>query len=182
MASSATRPCLRRSDSDGSEFDIGSSFAQDIDAPTSAQRSPPSSSPSPASNVDTPDTEFAVAVGGPGLHVVSSPLRLSHSSADPDDANVDTLSLGAIVGDADVLACWNFNYQFEVDYLMYAPCPFLCTVSWLTVCVGSSSTLVFAARFKSSWYTDGMTESTLFPQRFVYVPSAILLLANANLA
>lgn len=49
----------------------------------------------------------------------ASPIQLSTVSGLPASSNIDTLSLGDILGDPLIKECWLFNYLFDVDFIMY---------------------------------------------------------------
>ncbi|KAI4179283.1 MAG: hypothetical protein LQ348_005437 [Seirophora lacunosa] len=48
----------------------------------------------------------------------ASPIQLSTVSGLPASSNIDTLSLGDILGDPLIKECWLFNYLFDVDFIM----------------------------------------------------------------
>ncbi|KAI4100461.1 MAG: hypothetical protein LQ345_007456, partial [Seirophora villosa] len=48
----------------------------------------------------------------------ASPIQLSTVSGLPASSNIDTLSLGDILGDPLIEECWLFNYLFDVDFIM----------------------------------------------------------------
>lgn len=50
--------------------------------------------------------------------VISSPVQLTHIRDLPADSNVDTVRLRDILGDPMIRECWQFNYLFDVDFLM----------------------------------------------------------------
>ena len=49
---------------------------------------------------------------------VASPVQLNFVSEFPASSNVDTLSLGAILGEPMIKECWLFNYLFDVEFVM----------------------------------------------------------------
>lgn len=51
---------------------------------------------------------------------VSSPVQLTHIEGFPPSKgyNVDTVRLRDILGDPMIRECWNFNYLFDVDFVM----------------------------------------------------------------
>ncbi|KAL9104563.1 MAG: hypothetical protein Q9163_000485 [Psora crenata] len=49
---------------------------------------------------------------------IPSPMQLNFVSEFPVSSNVDTVSLGSILGDPMIKECWLFNYLFEVDFVM----------------------------------------------------------------
>lgn len=50
--------------------------------------------------------------------LVNSPVQLTHIRDLPDGNNVDTIRLRDILGDPMIRECWQFNYLFDVDFLM----------------------------------------------------------------
>jgi tyrosyl-DNA phosphodiesterase-1 len=57
---------------------------------------------------------------GPRLQVVSSPVKLTHIRDMPSASgnNTDAIKLKDILGDPMIRECWQFNYLFDVDFLM----------------------------------------------------------------
>ncbi|KGO41506.1 Tyrosyl-DNA phosphodiesterase [Penicillium expansum] len=49
---------------------------------------------------------------------VNSPVQLTHIRDLPDGNNVDAVRLRDILGDPMIRECWQFNYLFDVDFLM----------------------------------------------------------------
>lgn len=49
---------------------------------------------------------------------VPSPIRLMRIRDLPASANTDTVGLSNILGDPLIRECWQFNYLFDVDFLM----------------------------------------------------------------
>ena len=58
----------------------------------------------------------------PATMTVASPLQLNFIQELPSLSNVDTISLGNILGDPMIKECWFFNYLFDVDFVMCARC------------------------------------------------------------
>ncbi len=58
-------------------------------------------------------------------HLKASPIQLSTVNGLPASSNINTVSLGDILGDPLIKECWLFNYLIDVDYVMYASqcCP-----------------------------------------------------------
>ena len=54
----------------------------------------------------------------PKLKVVPSPIQLNFIEELPAISNVDTISLGSILGDPMIKECWLFNYLFDMDFVM----------------------------------------------------------------
>lgn len=60
---------------------------------------------------------------GPGgttrpAQIINSPIQLTHIQDLPAGNNVDTVRLREILGDPMIRECWQFNYLFDVDFLM----------------------------------------------------------------
>ncbi|OKL57096.1 hypothetical protein UA08_07558 [Talaromyces atroroseus] len=51
-------------------------------------------------------------------HVIPSPIQLTHIRDLPSGNNVDTVQLHDILGDPMIRECWQFNYCFDIDFLM----------------------------------------------------------------
>ncbi|KGO76984.1 Isocitrate and isopropylmalate dehydrogenases family [Penicillium italicum] len=49
---------------------------------------------------------------------VNSPVKLTHIQDLPDGNNVDAIRLRDILGDPMIRECWQFNFLFDVDFLM----------------------------------------------------------------
>ena len=49
---------------------------------------------------------------------IRSPFQLTHIRGLPADHNIDTVRLRDILGDPMIKECWQFNYLFDVDWLM----------------------------------------------------------------
>ncbi len=47
-----------------------------------------------------------------------SPFQLTSIEAAPSATNIDSLSLGDIIGDPLIKECWEFNYLHDIDFLM----------------------------------------------------------------
>lgn len=52
--------------------------------------------------------------------IIPSPIQLTHIRDLPanSDSNIDTVKLRDILGDPMIRECWQFNYMFDVDFLM----------------------------------------------------------------
>ena len=55
----------------------------------------------------------------PGI-TIPSPMQLNFVAELPASSNVDTVSLGNLLGDPMIKECWLFNYLFDVDFVMCA--------------------------------------------------------------
>lgn len=49
---------------------------------------------------------------------IPSPIQLNRIQDLPPSSNVDTISLGDILGDPLIKECWLFNYLFDIDFMM----------------------------------------------------------------
>ncbi|KAJ6179646.1 hypothetical protein N7519_010107 [Penicillium mononematosum] len=65
----------------------------------------------------TPGTEGTEGTTRPA-QFINSPIQLSHIRDLPEGNNVDTIRLRDILGDPMIRECWQFNYLFDVDFLM----------------------------------------------------------------
>ena len=50
--------------------------------------------------------------------IVQSPVQLNFVEELTPKGNIDTISLGSILGDVMIRECWMFNYLFDVDFIM----------------------------------------------------------------
>jgi tyrosyl-DNA phosphodiesterase 1 len=50
--------------------------------------------------------------------IIPSPIQLTHIRDLPPGHNVDTVQLHEILGDPMIRECWQFNYCFDIDFLM----------------------------------------------------------------
>lgn len=64
-------------------------------------------------------TSDATKHAGPP-RAIPSPIQLTHITDYPPSKsyNVDTVKLSDILGDPMIRECWQFNYMFDVDFLM----------------------------------------------------------------
>ena len=60
----------------------------------------------------------AMAAKSPNPRIVSSPVQLNFIEQLPSTSNVDTVSLGSILGDVMIRECWLFNYLFDLEFVM----------------------------------------------------------------
>ncbi|CAG7991083.1 unnamed protein product [Penicillium nalgiovense] len=65
----------------------------------------------------TPGTEGTEGTTRPA-QFINSPIQLTHIRDLPEGNNVDTIRLRDILGDPMIRECWQFNYLFDVDFLM----------------------------------------------------------------
>lgn len=68
---------------------------------------------SPAEGVDPVDTVY-----NHETTIMPSPIKLTRIRDLNVSNNVDTIGLGDILGDPLIRECWQFNYLFDVDFLM----------------------------------------------------------------
>ncbi|KAF2455114.1 tyrosyl-DNA phosphodiesterase I [Lineolata rhizophorae] len=62
----------------------------------------------------------ATRQGKAGTKVLPSPFSLNRVADLPDMCNVDAVGLRDILGDPLIRECWQFNYLFDIDYVMKA--------------------------------------------------------------
>lgn len=75
----------------------------------------------PVANRESKICEKNKAVGNDQLPtIIPSPIKLTHIRDLPASSgnNVDTVKLRDILGDPMIRECWQFNYLFDVDFLM----------------------------------------------------------------
>lgn len=53
-----------------------------------------------------------------GLKFVPSPIQLTRIEGLGPSQNIDTIGLQDILGDALIKECWNFNFLFDLDFVM----------------------------------------------------------------
>lgn len=58
------------------------------------------------------------SLGQPNARLIASPVQLNFIEELPPASNVDTISLGSILGDVMIKECWLFNYLFDLDFVM----------------------------------------------------------------
>lgn len=52
------------------------------------------------------------------IRFIRSPIQLTRVERLPGDHNVDTVGLGDLLGDPLIKECWNFNFLFDLDFVM----------------------------------------------------------------
>lgn len=67
---------------------------------------------------DQPEETSSTAITQRGTTFVPSPIQLTRIRDLPPAANIDTIALRDIVGDPLIVEMWQFNYMFDVDFLM----------------------------------------------------------------
>ncbi|KAF2626472.1 phospholipase D/nuclease [Macroventuria anomochaeta] len=87
----------------------------------------PPSQPSPrhkqanqsaASSSEASKQENVDAVAGSNIRRIASPLQLTRIRDLAPHQNVDTVELKNILGDPMIKECWNFNFLFDLDFVM----------------------------------------------------------------
>ncbi|CAG8938821.1 unnamed protein product [Penicillium salamii] len=78
--------------------------------------SPPARKPSSPTAAPKQDPAGPKATKAP--KVFNSPVQLTHIRDLPESSNVDTVRLSDILGDPMIRECWQFNYLFDVDFLL----------------------------------------------------------------
>jgi tyrosyl-DNA phosphodiesterase-1 len=80
----------------------------------------PRGCPAPTDGKLTSGTEGTEGTEGTtrSAQFINSPIQLTHIRDLPDGNNVDTIRLRDILGDPMIRECWQFNYLFDVDFLM----------------------------------------------------------------
>ncbi|KAI9774688.1 MAG: hypothetical protein M1840_002937 [Geoglossum simile] len=67
---------------------------------------------------DAPQPKAPVGVQGDKTRLIPSPFHLTRIRDLPSSSNVDTVRLQDILGDPMIKECWQFNYMFDIDFLM----------------------------------------------------------------
>ncbi|GAM37041.1 hypothetical protein TCE0_022r06616 [Talaromyces pinophilus] len=62
------------------------------------------------------EIKHSITEGQP--RVVRSPIQLTHIKDLPADKNINTVQLHDILGDPMIRECWQFNYCFDIDFVM----------------------------------------------------------------
>jgi tyrosyl-DNA phosphodiesterase-1 len=52
-------------------------------------------------------------------HIVPSPMKLTRIAGLAAHQNVDAVGLGDLLDDPLIKECWNFNFLFDLDFVMY---------------------------------------------------------------
>lgn len=88
---------------------------------------PPLSQPPPSSKAanqntacQTEESRFGEEYGVPGdsTRCIPSPFQLTRIRDLAPHQNVDTIELKDILGDPLIRECWNFNFLFDLDFVM----------------------------------------------------------------
>ncbi|KAI1935922.1 hypothetical protein LOZ66_004838 [Ophidiomyces ophidiicola] len=77
----------------------------------------------------------------PQLNCIPSPVDLTYVDGLPPESNVDTIKLSDILGDPAIIECWQFNHQFDIDFLMQQFDPFVRDVVAVNVIYGLDESL-----------------------------------------
>ena len=56
---------------------------------------------------------------GSPMKTFPSPVQLNFIEELPASSNIDTVSLGSILGDPMIKECWLFNYLFDMNFVMF---------------------------------------------------------------
>jgi tyrosyl-DNA phosphodiesterase-1 len=56
--------------------------------------------------------------GGRRINYVRSPVQLTHIEDMAPHQNVDATGLRDVLGDPMIKECWNFNFLFDIDFVM----------------------------------------------------------------
>jgi tyrosyl-DNA phosphodiesterase-1 len=109
-------------------------LTRSISPPLSRRKSPvaPSQLPNPTWGFnDVPKRALPLAALGPDDHqeressgtsstnYVLSPFQLTHIQNLAPHQNVDAVQLKDILGDPMIKECWNFNFLFDLDFVMW---------------------------------------------------------------
>ena len=75
-------------------------------------------SPETVSNAKDPVSLDFERAGSNKTRYISSPIQLTRIQDLGADQNVDTVGLKDLLGDPLIKECWNFNYLFDLDFVM----------------------------------------------------------------
>jgi tyrosyl-DNA phosphodiesterase-1 len=75
---------------------------------------PPSSLPTKQA-----ETEATTRDENNGARFVASPVHLTRIQGLAAHQNVDAVGLGDLLGNPLIRECWNFNFLFDLDFVMY---------------------------------------------------------------
>ena len=90
------------------------SLDREISPPARKLANSASSAPLASSTI----TEYKSEDKNRGCKTLPSPIQLTRIRDLPADHNVDTLRLKDILGDPMIKECWQFNYLFDLNFLM----------------------------------------------------------------
>lgn len=91
-----------------------------LDRAISPPAGKPANSTSSAPLASCTITEYKSENKKRGCKILPSPIQLTRIRDLPADHNVDTLELKDILGDPMIKECWQFNYLFDLNFLMGA--------------------------------------------------------------
>jgi tyrosyl-DNA phosphodiesterase-1 len=72
--------------------------------------------PQPSSTPDMPSKRSQERDGG--RNYMPSPIQLTHIEDLAPHQNMDAVKLKDIIGDPMIKECWNFNFLFDIDFVM----------------------------------------------------------------
>ncbi|KAI9798792.1 MAG: hypothetical protein M1833_004623 [Piccolia ochrophora] len=96
-----------------------SSLSRPITPPCKASRNN-AVAPTPAGDITTKGREHVAAHEASQARLIRSPFQLTRIQDLSATNNVDTLTLEDILGDPLIKECWQFNYLFDLDFVMQA--------------------------------------------------------------
>jgi tyrosyl-DNA phosphodiesterase-1 len=75
----------------------------------------------PTSSLSTKQAETKATTrdGNNDTRFVASPVHLTRIQGLAAHQNVDAVGLGDLLGDPLIRECWNFNFLFDLDFVMY---------------------------------------------------------------
>ena len=94
------------------------SSLRSLDRAISPPAGKPANSTSSAPLTSSTITEYKNEDKKRGYKTLPSPIQLTRIRDLPADHNVDTVGLKDILGDPMIKECWQFNYLFNLDFLM----------------------------------------------------------------
>ena len=65
-----------------------------------------------------PDVDYGNASAGGTERFMSSPVQLTRIRDLPMEQNADAVGLEDVLGEVMIKECWNFNYLFDIDWVM----------------------------------------------------------------
>jgi tyrosyl-DNA phosphodiesterase-1 len=75
--------------------------------------------PSPTSKAEEQPTSERDSNSAPAPQIIASPVQLTRIADLAAHQNVDAVGLGDLLGDPLIKECWNFNFLFDLDFVMY---------------------------------------------------------------
>lgn len=97
------------------------SLHRSITPPSPVSRGKQGSASLTTNTEHSPENEQQLRQDKKNSRIISSPFQLTHIRDLPDSSgnNVDAVRLRDILGDPLIRECWQFNYLFDVDFLMH---------------------------------------------------------------